>query len=95
LAAFAKVPRAFWSLPAFVAWHLFGALLAYATGQNDIAWWLETSGDRILSQVAPLALFSGAMAFAIALRSAPGKEQRGGAKPSNTKPPRQKQRQAR
>ena len=49
-------PWWFWLLPALTLWHLFGALLAYSTGRNDIEWWLATSGDRILAQVAPVAL---------------------------------------
>ncbi len=60
-------PRAFWILPALTLWHLSGALLAYATGRNDLAWWLGTSADRILSQVAPLALLSGAVVFGVAM----------------------------
>ncbi len=51
-----KGPLEFWSLPAIVFAQLGAALLAYATGRNDIDWWLGTSADRILSQVAPLAL---------------------------------------
>jgi len=51
-----KGPLEFWSLPAIVFAQLGAALLAYSTGRNDIDWWLGTSADRILSQVAPLAL---------------------------------------
>jgi hypothetical protein len=52
-----------WVLPGLVVWHLGGALLAYSTGRNDIHWWLETSADRILSQVVPLALLPAAWVF--------------------------------
>ncbi len=51
-------PRRFWLLPALTLWHLFGALLAYSTGRNDIEWWLATSADRILAQIAPVALLA-------------------------------------
>ena len=54
---------AFWTLPALVLWHLGGALLAYSTGRNDLAWWLGTSADRILAQIAPVALLCGAVVF--------------------------------
>ncbi|MEZ5362417.1 MAG: hypothetical protein R2748_08790 [Bryobacterales bacterium] len=57
--------RAFWLAPALVVWQFLGALLAYATGRNDLAWWLGTSADRLLSQMAPLCLFSLALAFAL------------------------------
>lgn len=44
-------------IPVFlVAWQIGGALLVYATGANDLAWWLGTSADRVLSQLIPLAL---------------------------------------
>ncbi len=68
-----KPARAFWVLPALVLWHLAGALLAYATGRNDLAWWLGTSADRILAQIAPLALLSGAIVFGAAIGEAQGK----------------------
>ena len=58
-----NLARAFWVLPGLVLWHLAGSLLAYATGRNDIDWWLATSGDRILAQIAPLALLCGAFVF--------------------------------
>jgi hypothetical protein len=54
---------AFWTLPGLVFWHLSGALLAYSTGRNDLAWWLGTSADRILAQIAPVALLCGAVVF--------------------------------
>jgi hypothetical protein len=63
-------PKAFWLLPGLTLWHVAGALLAYATGRNDLAWWLGTSADRILSQVAPLALLSGAIVFGAAIEPA-------------------------
>jgi hypothetical protein len=59
-----RPPAAFWTLPALVLWHLGGALLAYSTGRNDLAWWLGTSADRILAQIAPVALLCGAVVFA-------------------------------
>jgi hypothetical protein len=57
------LPAAVWVLPGLVLWHLGGALLAYSTGRNDIHWWLETSADRILSQIVPLGLLPVAWAF--------------------------------
>jgi hypothetical protein len=63
-------PKAFWIVPTLALWHLAGALLAYATGRNDLAWWLGTSADRILSQVAPLAMLSGAIIFGAAMEQA-------------------------
>jgi hypothetical protein len=48
---------------ALVCWHILGALLAYSTGRNEIQWWLETSADRILAQIAPLALLPPALVF--------------------------------
>ena len=52
------VPLRFWVLPALTVWHVLGALLAYSTGRNEIHWWLETSGGRILAQIAPVALLA-------------------------------------
>ncbi|MCB1021314.1 MAG: hypothetical protein KDC27_15390 [Acidobacteria bacterium] len=57
--------RAFWLTPALAVWQFLGALLAYSTGRNDLAWWLGTSADRLLSQMAPLCLFAAALAFAL------------------------------
>ena len=62
-AALLRMAAAFWILPGLVAWHLFGALMAYSTGQNDLQWWLGTSADRILAQLVPLALLPGALVF--------------------------------
>jgi hypothetical protein len=62
-AAFVGVSKRFWLLPALVVWQSLGALLAYATGRNDIEWWLGTSADRILGQIAPLALLPVALFF--------------------------------
>ena len=62
-AARLRMAAAFWILPGLVAWHLFGALMAYSTGRNDLQWWLGTSADRILAQLVPLALLSAALVF--------------------------------
>ena len=58
-------PRpAFW-IPVFlVAWQIGGALLVYATGANDLTWWLGTSADRVLSQLVPLALLPAMLLYA-------------------------------
>ena len=52
-----------WIAPALVAAQFAGALLAYATGRNEIQWWLETSADRLLTQMAPLAVLAVGVAF--------------------------------
>lgn len=56
---------AFWALPALAFWQLAGAVLAYATGRNEIQWWLETSADRLIAQVVPVALLAAATAFGV------------------------------
>ena len=56
-------PRVFWLIPGLAVWQFLGALLAYATGRNDLQWWLATSADRLLSQIAPLCLLTTAVAF--------------------------------
>jgi len=58
-------PRVFWMLPGLALWQFLGALMAYATGRNDLTWWLETSGDRLLSQIAPICLLTAAAAFGL------------------------------
>ncbi len=63
VAASVGAARWFWMLPGLALWQLAGALMAYATGRNDLAWWLETSADRLLSQIAPLCLLAAAAAF--------------------------------
>jgi hypothetical protein len=47
-------------LPGLVVWQLAGLLGAYLAGRNDLQWWIGTSLDRILAQVAPLALLASA-----------------------------------
>ncbi len=53
-----------WLLPGLVFWQLAGLFGAYLNGRNDIQWWIGTSLDRILSQVAPLALLAPALVAA-------------------------------
>ena len=53
--------QSLWILPGFVIWQLSGLLGAYVGGRNDIQWWIGTSLDRILAQVAPLALLTPAL----------------------------------
>ncbi len=53
-----RAPSFAWVAPGLALAQLGGALLAYATGRNEIQWWLETSADRLLAQVVPLALLS-------------------------------------
>ena len=68
-----RAQPALW-IPVFlVAWQIGGALLAYASGANDLAWWLGTSADRVLSQLIPLALLPAVLLFsAWAERLEPG-----------------------
>jgi hypothetical protein len=70
-AAGLSAPRAFWMLPGLALWQFLGALMAYATGRNDLTWWLETSADRLLSQIAPLCLLAVAVAFGIWFDASP------------------------
>ena len=53
----------FWALPGLALWQFAGAVLAYATGRNEIQWWLGTSAGRILAQIAPLALMAPAALY--------------------------------
>jgi len=53
----------FWILPGLAIWQIAGALLAYATGRNEIQWWLGTSAGRILAQIAPLALMAPVLVY--------------------------------
>ncbi len=57
-----KAPPPYWIPAVLIVWQFGGALLAYATGRNEIQWWLGTSADRILAQIAPLAVLSAAVA---------------------------------
>lgn len=50
-----------WVVPGLVFWQLAGLLGAYLSNRNEIQWWIGTSLDRILSQVAPLALLAPAL----------------------------------
>ncbi len=69
--AWRRAPAHYWIPSALLGWQLAGALLAYATGRNEIQWWLETSGDRILAQLAPLAILSAATAATLMPQSEP------------------------
>jgi len=72
--AFLLLPAAagvlMWRRSAWTAWpavlfalaQIGGALLAYATGRNEIEWWLGTSADRLLLQVVPLAVLAAGVA---------------------------------
>jgi hypothetical protein len=64
-------PRFFWLIPGLAMWQFLGALLAYATGRNEIQWWLGTSADRLLSQIAPLCLLTAAAAFGLWFEAQP------------------------
>ncbi len=50
-------------LPALVMWQLFGVALVYVTGPVRLAWMIGSSLDRVLSQIAPLALLAAAVVF--------------------------------
>jgi len=64
LARRAGLDARWWILPALVCWQLAGLLGVYLLGRNEIRWWIGTSLDRILSQVAPLALLASALVAA-------------------------------
>lgn len=51
-----KVAIYHWAPCALVLAHFAAVLLAYATGRNEIGWWIETSADRVVAQIAPLAI---------------------------------------
>ena len=53
-----------WLLPGLAFWQLAGLAGAYLSGRNEIQWWIGTSLDRILSQIAPLALLAPALVTA-------------------------------
>jgi hypothetical protein len=50
-------------LPALVVWQLLGVTLVYITGPVSLQWMIGSSLDRVLSQIAPLALLGTAVAF--------------------------------
>lgn len=60
----AGLDRNFLVVPLLVLWQLFGVTLVYVTGPVNLQWMIGSSLDRVLSQIAPLALLSGALAFA-------------------------------
>jgi hypothetical protein len=66
-----RAPLWFWTAPVLALWQFTGALLAYATGRNEIQWWLETSADRLLAQTAPLAVLTAAFAWGLWFQAAP------------------------
>jgi len=57
----ASLDSGWWLLPGAVFWQLLGLIGAYLSSRNEIEWWIGTSLDRILSQVAPLALLAPAL----------------------------------
>jgi hypothetical protein len=46
------------ALPLLVVWQLFGVTLVYVTGPVNLQWMIGSSLDRVLSQIAPLALLA-------------------------------------
>lgn len=82
-----RAPLWFWPAPALALWQFAGALLAYATGRNEIQWWLETSADRLLAQTAPLALLTAAVAWGLWFEStpAPAEPTKGEPKPTGAR----------
>ena len=71
-----RAPWWFWATPALAVWQTAGALLAYATGRNEIHWWLETSAERLLVQTVPLALLTAATAWGLWFETTPQSEPR-------------------
>jgi len=53
----------FLTLPALMVWQLAGATLVYVTGPVNLQWMIGSSLDRVLSQVAPLALLAAGAVF--------------------------------
>jgi hypothetical protein len=51
------------ALPALVLWQLLGVTLVYITGPVSLRWMIGSSLDRVLSQIAPLALLGAAVVF--------------------------------
>jgi|GEM_PF-1090302 len=60
----AGLDQRFWVLPALACWQLFGVSLVYVTGPVNLQWMIGSSLDRVLSQIAPIALLAGALVFA-------------------------------
>jgi hypothetical protein len=58
-------------LPGLVVWQLGGLLGAYLAGRNELQWWIGTSLDRVLAQVAPLALLGAAVVAGAVQEPAP------------------------
>ncbi|HYM09840.1 MAG TPA: hypothetical protein VEU62_03865 [Bryobacterales bacterium] len=81
LAGRAGLGKSWWILPGLVLWQLAGLVGAYLSSRNDIQWWIGTSLDRILSQVAPLALLAAAL-VADAWLAAPAKQAEEAAAPA-------------
>jgi hypothetical protein len=50
-------------LPALVIWQVLGVTWVYVTGPVNLQWMIGSSLDRVLSQIAPLALLGGAVVF--------------------------------
>lgn len=84
-----RAPLWFWTAPLLALWQFAGSLLAYATGRNEIQWWLETSADRLLSQTVPLALLTAALAWGLWFEASPAPAVARGpaANETKTKPP--------
>ena len=58
-------------VPGLVVWQLGGLLGAYLAGRNELQWWIGTSLDRVLAQVAPLALWGAAVVAGAVKEPAP------------------------
>lgn len=58
-------------LPGLVVWQLGGLLGAYLAGRNELQWWIGTSLDRVLAQVAPVALLGAAVVAGAVQEPAP------------------------
>ncbi len=94
-AASLRAPLWAWTAPALALWQFAGALLAYATGRNEIQWWLETSADRLLVQTAPLALLTAAVAWGLWFESQPAKAAAPVAIPPESQPAKQAEKRKR
>ena len=60
----AGLDNKFLLLPLLALWQIGGLTLVYVTGPVNLQWMIGSSIDRVLSQVAPLALLGAALVFA-------------------------------
>jgi len=72
-------------LPGLVLWQLGGLWGAYLAGRNELQWWIGTSLDRVLAQVAPVALWGAAVVAGAVKEPAAAPAKAPGPKPGGRK----------